>query len=119
MRFRGRRCRLTGACAAALVLAAGLGVACDIPIHKMATEQWPREPYALFHCTQQGLKANTELDGLFKGAFRTWLESTNLDLIRIDVHKPMLQEDRDLMQQRGIHALPYAVLVDRNGKKVA
>jgi len=120
MRFTRRRCRLTGACAAAaLVLAAGLGVACDIPIHKIAAEQWPREPYALFYCTQKGLKANAELDGLFKGAFRTWLESTNLDLIRIDVNKPMLQEDRDLMQQRGIHALPFAVLVDRNGKKVA
>ena len=110
--------RLVGAGAAAVLMAAGVVLACDIPIYKVALEQWPREPYALFYCTQKGLKANAHLDRVLDKAFRTWLKSVNLDLIRIDVKRPMLEEDRELMERRGIHPLPYAVLVDKNGRKV-
>jgi len=104
---------------AAAACASQVAAACDVPIHQAAAEEWPREAYALFYCTQKGLKANEHLDATLKKAFDSSMDFVNLDLIRIDVNRPMLQEDRELMARRGIHPLPYAVLLDKDGKRVA
>jgi hypothetical protein len=106
--------------AAVWVAAVGaLAVACDIPIYKVASQEWPPEPYMLYMYTQEGLKANTPADALLKKSFDTWLTAANLGLIHLDVRKSMLQEDRMLMQDKGIQSLPTFILVDKDGVKVS
>lgn len=101
-----------------LVVPVGPASACDVPIYQVAAEQWRPEPYGLFFWTQEGLKANDHLDKTIKTVLDNRKEFANVDVIRVDVHRPMLQEDRELMANRGIRALPYAVLLDGQGRTV-